>query len=173
MASLVRLFIDMIRLRSRPQDLPASGNVLLLSVVALVAISMVAVQPLYPLARGAARVAVDVVLQLAVIHVALSATGRAQRFRQTFSAICGTAAIFALLAWPLHAVLADRPESNGLTAVAFVLLLGLIGWTVAVVGHILRHAFDIRMPAAVALAIAYVIGLSLAGNQLVPMPELD
>jgi hypothetical protein len=49
-------------------------------------------------------------------------------------------------------------ESQG-AVLGGLLFMALIGWSVLVTGHILRHAFDIALAQGVAIAVAYDVFL--------------
>lgn len=170
MASVLQVFADMLRLRARPQDVPASDTLLLGSVVAVAGASMLAIRRLYPADLAAARIGIDLLLQLAFVLGALQVTGHPERFRQTFTALCGTGALLVLLSWPLLDVLLDTERGASLHALGSFALLGLYAWSVVVVGHILRHALELRLGAAVMLALAYVVASVIIGDTLVPAP---
>ena len=168
---MLQLFVDIARLQARPQDLPASDGLLVASVIAYALGSVLAIGPIYPLSLGAAGVGLDLLLMFSLIHAALHFTGRVARFRQTLTAVCGTGALFALLSWPLYQIIAERADSSPWAAGAALLLLGLYAWILVVIGHILRHAFDIRLGSAVLVALAYVILTATLGQYLLPLPE--
>ncbi len=172
MASVLLSLLEMMRLRARPQDLPASDALLLASVAAVAVASLVGVAQMFPLGRGAARVACDLVIQLALLRLALQVVGRGVRFRQTFTAICGTGTLFMLIALPLYSIVGDQTGGDPATFAA-VLLLPIYAWSVIVTGHILRHAFDVRMVAGIGLAIGYVVITVLLSELIVPTPELS
>lgn len=170
MSSVLQLFVDLVRLRARPQDLPASDGLLLVCVIALAVTTTVALLPFYPVTTGSARVGLDLLLQLAIVQGVLRGIGHPERFRQTFTAICGTGVIFTLLAWPLYMILVDRDPSHPLAGAAVLVVLGIYVWAVTVLGHILRHAVEIRMSAALAFALLYVLITTAIGEMLVPPP---
>lgn len=171
MASVLQVLTEMLRLRAAPQDLPARDDLLLGSVAAAAVAAMLAIRRIYPLDLAAARVALDLVLQLALVLVALRITGHPERFRQTFSALCGTGAILVLLTWPLIDILSSQPPESGLAAGAVVLLFGIYGWGVLVMGHILRHALGLALGRGVLLALGYVIVATIIADVTVPPPE--
>lgn len=173
MASVLQLFVDMLRLRARPQDLPASDRLLLGSVVVLAAASMLAIRRLYPPDLALARIGLDLVLQVAFVLGALRLTGRPERFRQTFTALCGTGALLVLLTWPLLDVLLEREPGEDLFALAMLALFGIYGWSVVVFGHILRHALELGLGRAVLVALAYVLASTLIADTIVPAPSLE
>lgn len=171
MASLLQLFAEMLRLRAAPQDLPARDDVVAGSVVAAAVATTLAIRPVYPLELAAARVALDLVLQLALVVAALRLTGHPERLRQTFSALCGTGAILVLLTWPLLDILSSQPPESELAAGAVLLLFGIYGWGVLVMGHILRHALGLTLGRGVLLALGYVIVATIIADVTVPPPE--
>lgn len=171
MSNVLQRFVDLVRLRARPQDLPASDGLLLLCVLALAGTTTLALQPFYPLTTGSARVGLDLLLQVVIVQGALRAIGHPERFRQTFTAICGTGVIFTLLAWPLYTILVDRDPSHPLAGASVLLVLGIYVWAVTVLGHILRHALEVRMSAALAWALLYVVVTTAIGETLLPPPE--
>lgn len=171
MASVLQLFAEMLRLRAAPQDLPARDDLLLGSVVAAAATAMLALRSLYPLDLAAARIALDLALQLVFVLAILRLVGHPERFRQTFSALCGTGAILVLLTWPLNDILASREPESGIAAGAVVLLFGIYAWSVLVTGHILRHALGLTLGRGVLVALAYVFVATLIAAVTVPPPE--
>ena len=171
MASVLQLFADMLRLRARPQDLPASDSLLLGSVAAAIGASMLAIRRLYPPDLALARIGMDLLLQLGFVVAALRITGRPERFRQTFTALCGTGALLVLLTWPLIEIVLERGPEETLFGVALITLFAVYGWSVVVVGHILRHALDIGLGKAVGISLAYMLASTAIADSVVPVPE--
>lgn len=171
MASIIQVFADMLRLRAGPQDLPASAAVLYGSLAAAAISAMLAIQRLYPFDVAGARVGLDLALQFALVTGALRVTGRPERFRQTYAALCGTGAFIVLLSWPLFDIMLDGAQT-GLASIAGLLLLGLYGWSVVIVGHILRHALDLTLGKGVVIALIYVVVSTAIADLLLPAPEL-
>ncbi|MDZ7747856.1 MAG: hypothetical protein U5K43_02645 [Halofilum sp. (in: g-proteobacteria)] len=141
--------------------------------VALIAASMLAIRRLYPPDLAFARIGLDLALQVAFVLGALRLTGRPERFRQTFTALCGTGALLVLLTWPLLDVLLEREPGEDLFALAMLALFAVYGWSVVVVGHILRHALDLGLGRAVLLALAYILASTLVADTIVPAPSLE
>ena len=167
---VVRTLVEMMRLRARPQDLPASDVLLLLTLATVALASLIAVVQLFPLPRGAARVGCDLLVQLGLVRLALQLSGRGARFRQTFTAICGTGSLFVLAALPLYIVLGSEPGDT-LATLSTLALLFIYVWSIIVTGHILRHAFDATMALGIGLAVALVVITIAVGATVVPAPE--
>lgn len=171
MASVLQTLIHLLQLRAGPQDLPATDRVLLGTIAGVVLASLLAVRSLYPLDLALARIGIDLLLQAGFVFVALQWTGHPARFRQTYAALCGTGALLVLLIWPLVDIVGERGPEAPLSGVALILLFGIYGWSVAVIGHILRHALELRMGAAVLLALGYFIGSAALIETLMPGGE--
>jgi hypothetical protein len=95
----------------------------------------------------------DTVLLVTLTGTLLYARGRSARIVQTVTALAGTGAIITLLALPLSGWLRGADQAAGEGGFALLLLLILTGWSLAIAGHIFRHA----------LSIPYFVGLVLAG----------
>ena len=88
------------------------------------------------------------------LYAVLHLLGRTARFLQTATALLGTGALLGVVAVVLM-TLVPTGEQTDQSAFAAVLFLGLIVWSVLVTGHILRHAFDIRLAQGAAIAVIY------------------
>ncbi len=173
MLRLFSLFADLLRLRAGPQELPASDRVVVASVLALVVASILSVQRLYPPGLAAGRVGLDLVIEAAFFAGALYWARHTERFRQTFAAACGTSALLVLLTWPLLDIVVERSREDLLHGLAIVALLGIYIWHVVVIGHILRHALEVRLRRGIALAVVLVLGAGLIGDAVLPPPALE
>ena len=154
MTALLKLFIDLCRLRTAPQEVPHSQLLLLLTAASyfLVALGVSLLDQSLGLALISA--AVDTALLAALAYISLWITGHHERLRQTLIALLGTGTLFGLLGWPVIAMLQQVPE--GQTSNLGLVLLGLIIWNIVVIGHILRHALDMAMWIASGIALFYI-----------------
>ncbi len=173
MLRLLSLFAELLRLRVGPQALPASDRVVVVSVAALVGASLLAVQRLYPPGLAASRVGLDLLIEVAFFAGVLYWARHPERFRQTFAAACGTSALLVLLTWPLLDIVVERSREDSLHGLAVLALLGIYVWHVVVIGHILRHALDVRLRRGIALAVVLVLGSGLIGDAVLPPPALE
>jgi hypothetical protein len=151
---LLRYFIALCLMRATPQQLPASTALLWLVVTAywVVGVMLVVNAPLgLPAAMGAS--ALDILLLLAVLRIALQVTGRPARFHQAATALMGSAFLFGLAALPLLSVGVDE-RGQAMPGITIVQLL-LVVWSLMVMGHILGHTFDISRGRALGIAVLY------------------
>jgi hypothetical protein len=153
--ALIRFFAELCLLRRAPQDLPAStallGAVLVANLLVGAVVGLVAgLSPLISLAEGL----IDVVFTLGLLYLALRFLDRLPRLQQTATALLGAGALLGLVAIvPLSLLPSGQPSEQ--SALAGLLFLGLIAWSVLVTGHILRHSFDLRLAQGVVVALAY------------------
>jgi len=150
--ALVNPFVQICLLRKGPQDLPASGILLGIALtahtVASILLSNLSLDALRALASGL----LDSVLLVVLTTALLFAQRHGSRLMQTLTALAGTGAIITLLALPASGWLHGADQSAGEGGFALLVLLLLTGWSLAVVGHIFRHA----------LTVPYFFGLILA-----------
>ena len=138
-------------LRAGPQDLPAGPAPLIAALLMwwlLVApMLLLAPEPL-PFTDALLTFAV----QLALIHFVLLVNRRPRRFAQAAQAMFGTGALIGLLNLPLW--LSPGPPIPA--PFVFMALIGLC-WSLAVDGHVWRHALE--LPYAGGLGVAVLVFL--------------
>jgi hypothetical protein len=162
MASLLSVLIDLCLLRSGPQELPYSPrltrNLVLLGLGCdLLYVSALEVSGATP------RVAFGLAMTLLLPWLLLVWRQRRERYAQTLGALAGSGVLFTLLFLPLalwarqHTPPAGVQELTQQQIAAGWLVLGLLGWKLAVNGHILRHALDLPRSAGLGLALAWFL----------------
>lgn len=171
MKRLLQLFVDILLLRAGPQDVPPSPALLVLAMLASVATSLLLTLESFGGGDAALRVTVELGLSALLLAALLGFHGHGARFVQSFTAVCATGAMLALVAWPLFGILLSRPSEDGLAVIALLLLWLLFGWNIAVVGHIFRHALAIGWFRALLLALAYALLIAGIGEWALPSPE--
>jgi hypothetical protein len=158
--ALFNYFVNLCLLRAAPQDLPSSSPLLgvVFVINALIGTLLMATTELGP---GLALVEslFELALMLGVLRTALFLRGHPARFNQGATAVMGSSILMSLLALPL---LAGGVASGGENGGGVMLLLGLVVWSVVILGHILRHTFDLTPGQGVAVAALY----SFASYQL-------
>lgn len=150
--AIVKPFFDLCLLRLRPQDLPEStallGLVLIGHTLTAVLLSNVAL----PFGDALMAGMVDTLLLAAMTTSVLYLQRLQSRLKQTLTALAGTGALIGVVALPLSNWLHAAHQANGDAGAPALLLLLLIGWSLTVAGHILRHA----------LSTVFIMGLVLA-----------
>jgi asparagine N-glycosylation enzyme membrane subunit Stt3 len=151
--ALLNSAVDLCLLRSAPQDLPASNFLLWLLILLnlLVGTGMV-LDARLGIFRAVLENLFGLALLLGVLAAALGSRGRLPRFNQTANATLLSGLLLSLLALPL-VVWRHRSESIE----SELLLLVLFVWSIAVLGHILRHAFEVSLNLGIGFALLYTL----------------
>jgi hypothetical protein len=157
---LVKVFLDILRLRVGPQALPVST--LLLGIVMGLHFLLGVVLLSFTLAFGSALIAalVGSLLVLGLVHAALLLRGLRSRFVQTATAMGGTEFLLALATLPFSGIAA--------TGVAAVVSLLVVSWSFVVAAHIFRHALNVSpwmgfVAAFLYMLISYVVAAFFIG----------
>jgi hypothetical protein len=148
MSRLLLTFLDMLRLRSGPQDLPASHRLMIVLAVLYIAGGFIAGSVLSD-ADYAPRAMVAIGIQFGFVILLLNFKGLGDRIQQTISALAGTGFIFGMVSvYLLSLVDVEKPQVE---LVAFYMVLFF--WSLAVDGHIYRHALSSKMGTGLLVAV--------------------
>ena len=74
---------------------------------------------------------------------------------QTLSALAGAGSIIGFIAFPVSLWLHDTQEANEQSPALMVLLLAVLGWSLAVSAHILRHALSAPYYLGLVVSVAF------------------
>ncbi|MEW8505933.1 MAG: hypothetical protein AB2598_04470 [Candidatus Thiodiazotropha sp.] len=165
MKALLNSAVDLCLLRSAPQDLPASIHLLwLLAILNLLVGTAVVLDAELGLYRAVVENLFGLSLMLGLLAAILAVRGRLPRFKQTAIAMLLSGLLLSLLALPLI-VWRHRSESTE----SELLLLSVFVWSILVLGHIIRHAFEISFNLGIAIALLYNILAWSIMSQLFPV----
>jgi len=148
--ALVTYFVNLCLLRATPQQLPGSSALfgVVFVIYALVGTVMMTVSGLEPVPALVVSL-FALMLMLGALRVGLLLYGHPGRFDQSATAVMGSDSLMTLLVLPL---MDSGGEMGGGSA---LLLLGLVMWSVVILGHILRHTFDLTRGQGFAVAALY------------------
>ncbi|EGV51330.1 hypothetical protein [Candidatus Endoriftia persephone] len=165
MKSLLNYFVDLCLLRAAPQDLPVSSVLLALTALlnVLVGVLMI-VDSSRQLGMAVLESLFEAGLMLLSLQLALRLTGLQPRFLQTASALMGSGLLMGLLALPL---LSWNQASGG--SEVGLLLLVLVIWSMVVLGHIIRHAFNLSLNLGIAFGFIYTLSAWSITSTLFPV----
>jgi hypothetical protein len=146
---------EICRLRLGPQDLPASPSFMVLALLTYTLsnglISVVQEVPIeLAMLSGIIETLISVFLTSSLLYV----TRYPLRIVQTVTAIAATGSILGFIGIPLI-IWYQLQIKEHIIGVSFILLLGLIIWSLIVHAHILRHALTV--PFFVGFSIAMII----------------
>jgi hypothetical protein len=112
----------------------------------------------------------DMMLMILVVWLVLYVRGFMGRYNQTITAMAGTGSIVGLISIPIFTMSPDMFNVHSLEvepSMAFLLLISLfLLWSLMVIAHIFRRAFEIKPISAVILTIIYIV-LAIAITALV------
>lgn len=152
MRAILNPFIQICLLRQGPQDLPTSSILLAITLIAHTVMSIIWSNVSLSAVSAVLSGLLDTLLLVVLTVILLYAQRRKARIIQTLTALAGTGTIITFLALPVSGWLQGIDQSAGEGGLAVIILLILMGWSLAVVGHIFRHA----------LSVPYFFGLVVA-----------
>jgi hypothetical protein len=151
--TLARMYVDIALWRRGPQDLPAVGILLPLTIAAYMFISVALGEALPALRVGwAPQVLADTAFVALWYWALLAVARRRERYLQTAAALFGLQCVVAapsiLSAWLLQRFAHDPSW----LAVSYACAIVVLVWTVAAMGHVLRAALERSLTFCVILA---------------------
>lgn len=166
---LLSLFINICLLRAKPQDVPASNTLMLLVMVIAVVSGMFGAGSLQGGVVAALMVGLlDVSLTLILLRLFLTMLGLSSRLMQTATALFGTGVILNLLSLPLLWLINTSEEHSANQSLGGLLYLLLLGWSLVIMGHILRHSFKLHFSVGLLMAIGYFMLVNSLAQMLLP-----
>lgn len=166
-----RDFFGICCLRRRPQDLPASVELLVIALAGYGLASFALTWLAYPAGPALAAGAAECVLLAALNYTILTLRGLPGRWLQTTSAMAGTGLLFTVAAVPVFMGMELAGPAALVQSGLYFVTLFLLVWNVAVMAHILRHALDTSFATAVVAAVGYMwLIAAIIGQLLVRQP---
>lgn len=153
MAALFQVFWQIALLRKGPQTLPASRELLWLLLAAHWLIGVILVLNTFPLDLALLSGLLGTLIMVAVVHGLLLVHHHHSRATQTLSALAGCEILLGLLTLPLLALLGMGGEWQ---ALANLLSLVLLVWSIAITAHIFRHALSVPLGVGLISATGYM-----------------
>jgi hypothetical protein len=148
MSRLLLRLLDIMRLRSGPQDLPAGWGLTIVLTLAYLAEGFIADQVLNE-SDSAPRSLVAITIQYLATSALLTFRDMGSRLPQTLTALAGTGAIFGALS-----IVLVMQATPGATQPALALVwFGAFLWSLAVDAHIYRRALSFTMSLGVLVAV--------------------
>ncbi len=158
MQQFLKVFLDIVLWRRGPQDLPNSGLLVALTLVAYELVNLVQIALMeVSIAELLLYLVVDPLLLMGGLWLVMMLFGRKDRWAQTVSAVLGCTALMALVV-SVPMVLLVGPRIAGDPPAALQLLaLGLVIAFILVVGRIIQLATDSNLLTGSAIATTYVV----------------
>ena len=157
LSPLTKIWLDLCFLKAGPQELPASYFLLSLTVTCYLVVNTIISLPSLGAANSIGIAVLDVLLLAAFLHLLLKVRGLGARFTQTLSALTGTGTMMAFLALPLVPGLQRSAAEKSGGELNALLWLGLMIWSLMILGHILRHTLSTTLAVGMMLGVAYTM----------------
>jgi hypothetical protein len=162
--NILLLFIDLIRLRRGPQDLPSSRNLLVTSALFLLIIAVLG-DHLHDNVIDSLLLSITQIAVLTVtVSIILSLHNKAERSVQTLTAFYGTSALIQLVVWPFRTwLLALGDDAQQQLPLPLIIVVMLAIWAFIVMVHIFKNALDAGTGKAIMISVLtqVVVGLSI------------
>jgi len=165
MLQLFRVWSELCLLRRTPQDIPASGILLGISLCCYALVSVLVSLPGYGVGRALLLALTDLTLLFAFVCSLLLMQARAARINQTLSAMAGSGSVLGLVALPLLLATGAGASAETVPVSLAVLWLLLLLWNILVVAHIIRHALSSSWLVGFGLSLMYaLISMQIIGS---------
>ena len=158
MQQFLKVFLDIVLWRRGPQDLPNSGLLVVLTLVAYELVNLVQIALMeVSIAELLLYLVVDPLLLMGGLWLVMMLYGRKDRWAQTVSAVLGCTALMALVvSVPMVLLVGPRMAGNPPAALQ-LLALALVIAFILVVGRIIQLATDSNLLTGSAIATTYVV----------------
>lgn len=158
MTDLLRLYVQIALLRQGPQDVPAAGALLVITVAGYFLVNYLMSSVLPPIeGPWLWHLIIDVLFTLAWYALLLRITGRPERFVQTTGAVFGFQAVLSPLWIATGWLLRRFADGSAWQFPVSLLGLSLVVWMIAVNAHILKAALEWSIAPCVALVILQIL----------------
>ncbi|MEJ2395776.1 MAG: hypothetical protein P8Z77_13630 [Candidatus Thiodiazotropha sp.] len=165
MKALLSAAVELCLLRLGPQHMPASPALLgLLLLLNLIVGSAGVMLRGIEFSKAMLESLFELVVMLLVLHLALKLTRKLSRFYQTGIALLLSGILLNLLALPLVSW-----NQSSATVESVLLQWLLIFWIILVVGHIIRHAFNVDLNVGIAISLFYTLASWSLAAMLFPV----
>lgn len=154
MFEIIKLLFDICLFKKGPQNLPNSVWLLRILMVVDVGISFLMMNIRTDWFNSLLQAVVGVLLVVGFSWIMLYLARRLERFDLTACALLGTDALISFFALP---GIASMMLGRG-ALLAFFVMIALMIWHWAVIGHIIRNALEQTLVFSLGLAFLYILG---------------
>jgi len=161
-------FFSLCLLHRKPQDLPASGMLLALTLASYTALNVILALDRITVVKAMEAGILESLLVTIITFVILGLSHLVNRWMQTLTALAGTGCIMSLLALPIYYGSSYAGSDALLRTILLLSYLGLLIWNIVVMAHILRHALDTSFVSGIIFAMIYIVITSIIINLAVP-----
>ena len=157
MLQLIRAWFELCLLRRTPQELPASGYLLGVSLCCYVLVSVLVSSQSYTFNKALLLAGVDLGLLVIFVWSLLYLQSKTARISQTLSALAGSGSLMGLFALPLMLAIGPGTVAEPVPAPLVSLWLLLLLWNLFVMAHIIRHALSSSFAIGFGISLLYAL----------------
>lgn len=166
MIQTIQTLIQICLFRARPQDLPASGRVLIFILIVTLFLSTIRISQI---SEGISPIMISLIqigLLALGLRILLTLFSKRERWLQSATAMFGCSSVLLLAATPVLMI----TESSG-SGLANLILVAMNIWSFAVIVFILRETLEIRLLLAFLITFALevlsaIVMLQMLGGQV-------
>ena len=158
---LFQAFFEICRFRKRPQDIPASKNLLTIFILIYIVLSIFIADLYQETEQAIFGSFIELGLLLLFSWAMLQTSGKAVRWLQTVTALIGTNLIINIFALPAYVLVSfnsagELDTGSSTQSFGLLILAAMACWNIAIMSHILKNALETHFAIALFLAITYI-----------------
>ncbi len=154
MNHLIKTLIDLCLFKIGPQDLPASPWLRNASLILYFLLGVMLSLSIEPIGDAIQDVLLNSIFLALLAIVPLQLIKKPERINQTLTAIYGCGVLFNIAIAPFAIIYYMEGQQAGTVVSSAIATLGL--WNLAVLGNIIRHAFNLPLIAGLAIAMTFL-----------------
>jgi hypothetical protein len=162
--ALLQQYARIAFLMGKPQDLPADARQLQTATLLCMVTYIAALARSGGITNAVLSASIEIGLTGLMFYAGLSIVNRSSRFAQSFGGLCGASAFINLAAIPIFATRSEAELSFTQAFAQFFLLV----WSLSLLGHVLRHTFEIGIFASIVVAFVFYLLLMIIMEALLP-----
>ncbi|MCK9489421.1 MAG: hypothetical protein M0Q42_08500 [Xanthomonadales bacterium] len=149
------------QLKGAPQNLPVAPGLALALLALAQGLGLANAAQLGASGQNLMTALASLLFTVLATRLVLQFRGKPERFWQTLLALAGTAVVFALLAFPVAAMIGPLPAVDPaapaplpVAAPLLLVIMALACWRLVVSGHIWRNALEVPLPVGILIVLA-------------------
>ncbi len=142
MVQIVKYFANLVTFRAKPQDIPDSHQLLVLTALLALATSLLTATIGDTFGATLAISTLQVIIFATVIWLVLKYNGVPERWRQTITALFGALTLMQLIGWIVSPGADHMTQPSATTTLPAPIVMAVAAWYLAIMTHVLRHAID-------------------------------
>ena len=157
MEALILAFWRILLLRAEPQSIPASSSLLWLALLLHYGVGFLLALFSLPFSFALLYALASTLTMMAVVHGMLLLFKKHARYTQSLTALAVCEALLGLLLLPVSLLYYFGNAGEELRGLLAILSLLVLGWNVALMAYILRHALGVSRGIGFLYSVVYLI----------------